>query len=267
MNDQDSSLSNRESTKEPARDSRSMWAQVMDSALIVDPATDPYAHAAVAEIESGMMVGIGTGMTADRATLALAWRAFHDKLSVTCVCTSKASQDQAAALGLTIIPFADVEEVDYLFDGASEVDHKLRMLKGHHGAITRQRLVAEVANRRIYMTSEDRYTEKLGSKALLSLTIIPFGIASIRSHLRNLGLSGVLRRDFDGRVIETDGGGVVLDMTMPDRDPLELAEALDRISGVVDHGLFLNEADEVLLEGKNGSIQHLIRAELPIQDE
>jgi len=182
-------------------------------------------------------------------------------LDIQCVCTSMATHNLARELNLPVITFADVEAVDYLFDGASEVDRHLQMLKGHHGAITRQRLVAEVAAHCIYMTTEDRYTDKLGSKALLSATIVPFGVASIRSHLRNIGLSGVLRRNYEGQIIETDGGGVVLDMTLPDRDPRELAEALDRVSGVVDHGLFLDEADEVLIECPSGEIQRIVRPE------
>lgn len=220
---------------------------------------DALAHAAVQDIESGMIVGLGTGLTADRATRALAARVAGEGLAIQCVCTSAVTLELAKSLHLTVVPFAEVEEVDYLFDGASEVDPQLQMLKGHHGAITRQRLVAEVSARCVYMTSEDRFTTKLGSKALLSATIIPFGIASIRAHLRHIGLSGVLRRTMEGKVVETEGGGVVLDMTMPDRDPREVADVLDRVSGVVDHGLFLDEADEVLIECKGGEVKRIVR--------
>lgn len=222
---------------------------------------DQLAFEAISEIQSGMIVGLGTGLTADRVTKALAQRHASERLAIECVCTSLATTQLAKQLGLPVVNFADIEEVDYLIDGASEVDQDLRMLKGHHGAITRQRLVAEVAAKCVYLTSEDRFTQRLGTKALLSLTIIPFGIASIRAHLRHIGLSGVIRRDMEGRVVETDGGGVVLDMTMPDRNPEELAEALDRVCGVVDHGIFLTEADEVLIESKDGNVVRYHRPE------
>ena len=222
---------------------------------------DALAQAAVQDIESDMIVGLGTGLTADRATRALAARVAAEGLSIQCVCTSAVTLDLAKSLHLTVVPFSEVEAVDYLFDGASEVDPHLQMLKGHHGAITRQRLVAEVSARCVYMTTEDRYTTKLGSKALLSATIIPFGIASIRAHLRHIGLSGVLRRTMEGTVVETEGGGVVLDMTMPDRDPREVADVLDKVSGIVDHGLFLDEADEVLIECKSGEVKRIVREE------
>jgi len=222
---------------------------------------DPIALAAIEPIKSGMMVGLGTGLMADRATRLLAQIVKRDKLDIRCVATSLATHRLGSELGLRLVPFADVDRVDYLFDGASEVDHQLRMLKGHHGAITRQRLIADVSERCVYLTTEDRVSERLGSRALLTVVVIPFGSASVRSHLRNLGLSGVLRRDFDGKVFETEGGGVVFDMTFPDRDPKELADELDHVTGVVDHGIFLNEADEVLVECKGGEVRRIIALE------
>ena len=222
---------------------------------------DALALAAIEPIKTGMMVGLGTGLMADRATRLLAARAARERMDIRCVATSRATHKLAMDLGLRVVPFADVDRVDYLFDGASEVDHQLRMLKGHHGAITRQRLVADASDRCVYVTTEDRLSERLGTKSLLSVVVIPFGIASVRSHLRNLGLSGVLRRDFDGTVFETEGGGVVFDTTLPDRDPKELAEALDHVTGLVDHGIFLHEADEVLVECKGGEIRRIIAVE------
>ena len=222
---------------------------------------DILADSVVRDIHSGMIVGLGTGLVSDRVTRALAKRVAMSGLRIECVCTSAITMTLAKSLGLNVVSFADVEAIDYLYDGASEVDTELRMLKGHHGAITRQRLVAEVATRCVYLTSEDRYTSRLGSKALLSVTIIPFGIASIRAHLRNIGLSGVIRRTMEGQIFETEGGGVVLDMTMPDRAPAELAEVLDRVSGIVDHGIFLDAAAEVLVECKTGEVKRLVRQE------
>lgn len=223
---------------------------------------DALASAAVAEVQSGMLVGLGTGRNSDRAIRALAMRVRAEKLDIDCVCTSLATEMLAQELGLPIVPFAEIEEVDLLIDGAIEVDGKMRMLKGQQGAITRQRLVAEVSRRRIYMCSEDKVSEQIGQKALLALTIIPFGIASIRNRLRDMGLCGVLRHALDGEVFVTDGGGVVLDCRMDGRDAEELAEQLDHVTGVVDHGIFLDEADEILIECKGGDVRRLVRAEV-----
>jgi ribose 5-phosphate isomerase A len=223
------------------------------------PAHDRLAESAASGVASGMMVGLGTGRSAARVVRELARRVRDEKLSIDCVCTSSATHKLAAESGLRVFPFADIEEVDLLIDGADEVDTALRMLKGQHGAITRQRLVAEVAQKRIYVATEDKLVSRLGERALLAVTIIPFGIASIRNRLRDLGLIGVVRRNFDGEVFYTDGGGVVLDMRLPAGDPEEWASTLDRVTGVVDHGLFLTEADEVLVEHRSGEVSRRTR--------
>ncbi len=227
------------------------------------PGVDALAKVAIAEIRSGMIVGMGTGVTASRAIRALAQRVKDEKLDIDCVSTSKATEDLARELSLPTVPFAEIEVVDYLFDGANEVDFQLRMLKGQHGAITRQRLVAEVSRRCVYLASEAKLAPRLGSQALLAVTIIPFGIASIRRRLREMGLSGVVRCGLDGNMYVSEGGGAVLDIRLPERDIEELASELDHVSGVVDHGIFLYEADEVLIECKGGGVKRLSR---PIEE-
>ncbi|MFZ4573881.1 MAG: ribose 5-phosphate isomerase A [Phycisphaerales bacterium] len=223
------------------------------------PQADALARAAVEDIQSGMIVGLGTGRNSDRAIRALADRLRTEKLDIDCICTSKATEALAVELGLPVVPFDEIEEVDYLFDGAYEVDRGMRMLKGLYGAITRQRLVAQVARRRVYITAEERLSDRLGAKAPLTITIIPFGIASIRNRLRDMGLIGVPRHNLDGSLFMSDGGGVVLDLRMPERDPRQLAEELDHVTGVVDHGIFLDEADTILLECKGGEVKRMDR--------
>lgn len=221
---------------------------------------DPLAHAAVADVVEGMVIGLGTGRSPNRAIKALAERVHRERLNVECVCTSSATEALARDLGLPLIGFNDVEQVDLLIDGANEVDRAMRMLKGYSGATTRQRLVAEVAARRIYLASEDKLVERLGTSALLPITIIPFGVASIRSRLRDMGYAGVVRQTLEGEAFVSDGGGFILDARLPDRPVEEMAEELDHVTGVVDHGLFLVEADTILLEGKDGLVKRLDRA-------
>jgi ribose 5-phosphate isomerase A len=220
---------------------------------------DRLAAAAIEPITPGMIVGLGTGRTANRVIRALARRVREEKLDIDCICSSLATQALAKELALPIVPFDDIEVIDYAFDGADEVDHQLRMLKGHHGALTRQRLVAAVSKRNVCLATDDKLVEHLGTKALLAVTLIPFGIASTRNRLRELGLSGVLRRTLEGEVFVTDGGGVIFDMTLPEHCHVEqLACDLDHVPGVVDHGLFLTEADEALIEcKKTGEIKRL----------
>jgi ribose 5-phosphate isomerase A len=219
---------------------------------------------AIAEIQSGMIVGLGTGRTASRAVIALAERVRDEKLNIRCVPTSHATETLARAHQLPLVDFAMEEEVDYLFDGADEVDPSLRMIKGAGGAMTRERIVAYAAKKRVYMVQEAKMVHRLGERATLPVAVLAFGLAATRASLRRLGLNGVVRRTLDGHLFLTDNGTLIVDVTLDDASTAhttfeDLAEQIDRIPGVLDHGLFLTEADEVLVETKAGQIERLLR--------
>lgn len=226
---------------------------------------DALAEAAVAEIRPGMIVGLGTGRTAARAIQALAERVKEEGLDVQCVPTSHATETLARFHGLKILDFPMCERVDYLFDGADEVDPMLRMLKGGGGAMTRERIVAWAADRKVYIVDESKLVDHLGQRTTLAVAVLAFGLSSIRKHLRDLGLHGVVRRTLDGQLFLTDSGNLVIDCKLePDRDAEELAAMLNEIPGVADHGLFLCEADEVLVDTPRG-IERLTRPECPTE--
>ncbi len=221
---------------------------------------DALAMAAVAEVRSGMTVGLGTGRTANRGIRALAERVKEESLDVKCVATSDASEELARELGLEIVEFALIERVDFLFDGADEVDRELRVLKGSGGAMTRERLVAWGADRVVYMVAENKVVDSLGSSNTLAIAVLPFGLGPTRAELRSMGLIGVCRRKINGELFITDNGNLILDVTIDDGEDLEqLAATLNDMPGVIDHGLFLDEADEILIERSNGKIDRMIR--------
>jgi ribose 5-phosphate isomerase A len=219
---------------------------------------DALAEAAVGEIRSGMTVGLGTGRAAARAVQALARRAAAERLTLRCVATSAATERLAAGLGLPLLPIEAAERLDYLFDGADEVDPWLRMLKGRGGAMTRERIAARAAARRVYLVQSAKLVESLGKTVPLPIEVMRFGLAATCRALRALGLEGALR----GNDYRTDDGNPVLDAWLPPGLELTaLAEALDRLPGVVGHGLFLTEADLVLVEDEQGAVsQRLTRA-------
>ena len=218
-------------------------------------AADALAVAAVAGIRGGMMVGLGTGRAATRGIRALAERAKADRLDLRCVATSKASADLATQLGLRVEAMEGVESVDYLFDGADEVDPQLRMIKGRGGAMTREKIVAQASRHRVYLVQTDKLVQRLGEKAPLPIEVLQFGLASTRRALAALGLNGVLRLGENGSVYQTDNGNPVLDAPLPvSLTPERVAAALAGLSGVVGHGLFLDEADVVLSEDPQGRV-------------
>jgi len=214
---------------------------------------DLLGEAAVAEVQTGMIVGLGTGRTAARGILALARRVREEGLQIHCVPTSHASETLARAYMIPIIDFAMVERVDYLFDGADEVDPRLRMIKGKGGALVRERIVAHASTRNIFLVGEDKLVDRLGARSPLPIAVMAFGLASVRDKLANFGLNGVVRRTLDGQLFLTDNASLILDCTLGDGVDVEkLAAELDSTPGVLDHGLFLDEADEVLVETAEG---------------
>ena len=215
-----------------------------------------------------MIVGLGTGRAAARGVRALAERAKSEKLAITCVATSVATAELAESLGLKVVDFAGVSKVDYLFDGADEVDPKLRMLKGGGGAMTRERIVAAAAvasgGARINMIDEAKLVPWLGSRMPLPVEVIPMALASVRRQLEDMGLDGVVRKAKDGAGdYQTDNGNLILDLKLTAELTLGgevdvLARDLDAMAGVVDHGLFVTEAQTVLVEGVGG-VRRLVR--------
>lgn len=228
-------------------------------ALSEQQVTDRLAEAAVAPIQAGMLVGLGTGRTARRGVRALAERIRSENIRVDCVASSEGTDRLARELELRVVDFALIEEVDYLFDGADEVDSQLRMLKGSGGAMTRERIIAWASKRRVYMVDGNKMVQNLGTSATLPVAVMAFGLASTRASLRSVGLNGVCRRTMDGDMFITDNGNLILDVPLaPDHCLEELAAHLNDIPGVIDHGLFLGEADEILVD-RGGKIERLMR--------
>lgn len=220
---------------------------------------DALAAATVAPIESGMVVGLGTGRAAARAIRALGERARTQGLKVTCAATSIASAELAASLGLRVVPASEAPPIDYLFDGADEADPRFRMIKGAGGAMTRERILARAARRCVYILQTAKCSEVLGTRAALPIEVLAFGLSATQRALARLGAEGPLRQK-DGALYLTDNGHPVIDAVYPrGTDPAELADALDRTAGIIDHGLFISEAHEFLIEDQTGAVRRLVR--------
>ena len=222
---------------------------------------DALATAAVAEIDSGMTVGLGTGRTAARAIAALAHRVSAERMRLMCVATSRASDELGRRLGLPMQAIEAVESIDYLFDGADEVDASLRMIKGRGGAMTREKIAAHAAARCVYLVQSAKLVEHLGETAPLPIEVLLFGLAATRRALRTIGLDGPLR---GGEYVTDDGNPVIDAAVHRGLDVAQLAAELDQTPGVVGHGLFLTEADLVLVEDDQGRVsRRLTRAGAP----
>jgi ribose 5-phosphate isomerase A len=197
------------------------------------------AEAAVGEVRSGMIVGLGTGSTAYWAIEAIGRRVAAGE-TIRAVATSEASAAQARGLGIDLLDMADVGAVDLTIDGADEIDERLFAIKGAGGAMTREKIVAAASARMIVVADGSKRVRSIGA-APVPVEVLPFARSFVAERLRRLGGHPALRRAA-GEDYRTDGGNLVLDARFASlADPRGLAAALDALPGVVGHGLFLTE--------------------------
>lgn len=211
------------------------------------------ACAAVAEIEDGMLVGLGTGTTANYAIAALGERVAAG-LKVTTVATSLATCRAAEAAGLPVLSFDTLARLDLAIDGADEIDTHLRAIKGKGGAMLREKIVAAAAARTIVIVDAGKQVTRLGRDAL-PVEVLPFGAGFVADRIKRLGATVSLRMAGAGSY-RTDQGNVVLDCRFGAiDDPEALASALSALPGVLGHGLFLDEIDVAYVGGGDGVVQ------------
>lgn len=223
-----------------------------------DPANDQLALAAVSKIEGGMVVGLGTGRAATRAVRTLAHRITHEGLKVTGVATSERTAELARSLGIAVTALGECAHIDLLFDGADEVDPNGRMLKGRGGAMLREKIAARMSTQNIYLAQSSKRVERLGERYPVPIELIPEALASARGQIEHLCPNGKVRLNDTGDFYETDNSNWVIDAPIPaNADAIELDAALHGIPGVIETGLFLVEACEVVLEDESGALERI----------
>ncbi len=209
------------------------------------------AEAAVAEIQDGMVLGLGTGTTAALAVAALGRRVAAG-LRVTGIPTSEATAKQARGLGIPLTTLAEHPVIDLTIDGADAVHTgTLDLIKGLGGALLREKIVATASRRMIVIVDGSKLTDHLGSGVRLPVEIVPFGWQATRARLGRFMPDMVLRQR-DGAPYVTDNGNYLLDCLVPIPDPAALATQLKSVTGVVDHGLFIGLASRVIAATEQG---------------
>ncbi|OCP10259.1 MULTISPECIES: ribose-5-phosphate isomerase RpiA [unclassified Ensifer] len=211
------------------------------------------AAAALEYVEDGMRLGIGTGSTAEEFVRLLAEKVAAG-YRIEGVPTSERTARLCLELGVPLKSLDELPELDLTIDGADEVDHRLRLIKGGGGALLREKIVASASKRMIVIADESKVVDVLGAFKL-PIEVNPFGQVATRIAIEKvasrLGLSGeiAVRQSHDGAFM-TDGGHLILDASfgrIPDADAL--AGELNAIPGVVEHGLFINIASLAIIAG------------------
>jgi len=217
-------------------------------------------EAAAALIEDGMVVGLGTGSTTAYAIEALGKRVRTEGLQIQGVPTSFFAERLAHQSGIPLVSLDDIAALDLAFDGADEVDAAFNLIKGRGAAHTREKVVAAQAKRFVVLVDESKIVEKLGLKMPLPIEVLPMALGPISRALEKLGALPELRMGLrkDGPVV-SDQGFWIVDARFPDGLPeLEsLNHSLLQMPGLLDHGLFLHMATDVLIGREDGELTHL----------
>jgi ribose 5-phosphate isomerase A len=208
------------------------------------------AEKALELVQDGMLLGLGSGSTARYFTEGVG-RLVAEGMKVRGVPTSRETAELAAQVGIPIVTEL-VGQIDLAVDGADEVDPALNLIKGRGGALFREKLVAASARRFVVVVDESKLVKRLGV-GVLPVEVLPFLWRSTAERLTALGVSLVVRGGEETPYI-TDNGNLILDLSGQgeiDR-PDEFAVALKKITGVVEHGLFVGMTDTVIVAGPDG---------------
>ncbi len=207
----------------------------------------PAATDAAEMVESGMVVGLGTGRAASMFVRALAGRVAKG-LSVRGVPTSKKTEALARELAIPLASLEEVDHVDIDIDGADEVSPELDLIKGHGGALLRERIVASFSSRFVVLVGEEKLVTRLGDRVAVPVEVIPFGLSVAQRALQHLGGKVSLRRDNDV-AFRTDNDNAILNVRFDViESPTDLEQHIRLVPGVVDCGLFLGMTDLVLVQ-------------------
>jgi ribose 5-phosphate isomerase A len=212
------------------------------------------ADAAAKLVEDGMVVGLGTGSTATMFVSALGQRVADQRLRISGIPTSEQTAALARSLQIPLTDFAAHAQADLTVDGADEVESgTLYLIKGHGGALLREKIVAAGSKRMVVVADETKISQQLGSLALVPVEVVRFGWEWTQMRLADLGGNPALRMGKDGNPYVTDGGHYVIDCAFgPMENPKEIAHHLDHVIGSVEHGMFLKFASEVYVGGRGG---------------
>jgi ribose 5-phosphate isomerase A len=212
------------------------------------------AEAAAKLVEDGMVVGLGTGSTAAFFVRALARRISKERLRIAGIPTSRETAAEARKLKIPLATFAGHAQIDLTVDGADEVElDTLYLIKGHGGALLREKIVAAASKRMVVVADELKIVERLGSRVSVPVEIVQFGWQATERKLSELGGNPALRLGAGKKPFVTDGGNYIFDCAFgPMEQPKEVAHHLDHVVGAVEHGLFLGFTREVIVGGRDG---------------
>lgn len=211
------------------------------------------AKEAVKYVESGQIVGLGTGSTAHFA-IAEIGEMVKNGLKIKAIPTSTQTEEQARVLGIELVSIDDVDSIDVTIDGTDEFDERLNLIKGGGGALLKEKMVANITKKQIIIADSSKKVDVLGV-FMIPVEVLPFTVNYVRKRIAGAGGAGKIRMK-DGKHFLTDEKNYIIDADFGEiEDPYEVSNKLNNIDGVVCNGLFLDLADLVIVgEGEKTSV-------------
>lgn len=228
-----------------------------------DAAKKAAGEAAAALVEDGHRVGLGTGSTTAFALVALGRRVREEGLRIVGTPTSFAAERLARKHGVPLATLDELDALDVAFDGADEVDPDFALIKGRGAAHTREKVIAALAERFVVLIDPSKLVERLGTRMPVPVEVLPMAATPVTRALARLGAQPELRmgRRKDGPVVSDQGFWIVDAYFDGIDDPAALDRAILAIPGVLDHGLFIDMATDVLVGEPGGAVRHLRKGE------
>jgi ribose 5-phosphate isomerase A len=219
------------------------------------------AEYAVRFVHSGIVVGLGAGSTAAYAVRAIAAKLEHGPLrDIVGVPCSSEVEAMARRLGIPLTTVEDCGTIDLTIDGADEVDPDLNLIKGGGGALLHEKIVAQASRREVIVVDASKPSPRLGTHEPVPVEVVPFGWGSQGGFVERLGARVSLRQTRSGQPFRTDQGNFILDCAFgPIANATALARELDARTGIVEHGLFLGLATDLLVATDHG-VKHKTRS-------
>ncbi|WP_010054484.1 ribose-5-phosphate isomerase RpiA [Carnobacterium maltaromaticum] len=202
-------------------------------------------------VKEGMVVGLGTGSTAYYMVEAVG-KMVKEGLTITGVTTSNRTAEQAKALGIPLKSVDEVDHIDITIDGSDEISSDFQGIKGGGGALLFEKIVATYSDKVIWIVDESKMVEELGAFPL-PVEVMEYGSLQLFLLFEEKGYKPAFRLNEEGQKYETDGGHLLIDLHLNEiKKPFELAEFLDGLTGVVEHGLFLDCVNTIIVGYTDG---------------
>lgn len=203
-------------------------------------------------IKDGMIVGLGTGSTVKFMVDELGRKVKEEGLNVVGVTTSNVTAKQATELGIPLKSVDEVDHIDLTIDGADEISADFQGIKGGGAALLFEKIVATNSKKNLWIVDESKMVETLGAFPL-PVEVIPYGSQRIFDLFEEKGLNPTFRKKADGGLLLTDSDNYIIDLHLGRiEDPHALADYLIKQVGVVEHGLFLDRVNTVIVGKQTG---------------